>query len=105
MKEIRRQNFVVVEGSVVVGSFVTLRDALAVRARSGTILTRIMADHGEFDEAWLHAAEPSAASVELSVKQPSQVVVSAAKHRRLPLFLPRCDATCISMEACLNCMV
>ena len=70
MKEIHRQNFVVVEGSVIVGSFVTLKDALAFRAKSGTISARIMADHGEFDEARLHAAEPSSASVELSVKQP-----------------------------------
>jgi len=70
MKEIRRQNFVVVEGPVVVGSFVTLRDALAFKAKSGTIFARIMADHGEFDEARLHAAEPSSASVELPVKQP-----------------------------------
>jgi len=59
MKEIRRQNFIVVEGSVVVGSFVTLRDALAFRAKSGTIFARIMADHGEFDDARLPAAEPS----------------------------------------------
>ncbi|PYJ85356.1 MAG: hypothetical protein DME22_09540 [Verrucomicrobia bacterium] len=70
MKEIRRQNFVVVEGSVIVGSFVTLQDALAFRAKSGTISARIMADHGEFDEARLHAAEPNSASVELSVEQP-----------------------------------
>ena len=68
MKEIHRQNFVVVEGSVIVGSFVTLKDALAFRAKSGTISARIMADHGEFDE--VHAAEPNSASVELSVEQP-----------------------------------
>ncbi|PYK99169.1 MAG: hypothetical protein DME19_09590 [Verrucomicrobia bacterium] len=51
MKKIRKQTFVVVEGSIVVGSFVALRDALEFRAKSGSRYARILADHGEYDQA------------------------------------------------------
>ena len=44
------QTFVVVEGSTVVGSFVSLKDALEFRAKSGSRSARIVADHGEFDD-------------------------------------------------------
>jgi hypothetical protein len=44
------QIFIVAEGSVVIGSFVTLKDALAFRAKSGSRTARIVADHGDFDK-------------------------------------------------------
>src|SRR5919108_911939 len=49
--KIRRQTFVVIEGSAVVGSFVSLKDALEFKAKSASRSARIFADHGEFDDA------------------------------------------------------
>jgi hypothetical protein len=49
MNGIGKQIFVVVEQATVVGSFVTLRDALEFRAKSASRAARIVADHGEFD--------------------------------------------------------
>jgi hypothetical protein len=56
MKAICRQIFVVVEGADVVGSFVTLKDALQFRVKSGNRSTRIVADHGETELARSHRA-------------------------------------------------
>ena len=51
MKKSGAERFVVVEGSTVVGSFLSLRDALEFRTKSSSRSTRIVADHGEFDTA------------------------------------------------------
>jgi len=51
MKKPDLQKFVVVEGSTVVGSFVTLRDALEFRTRTASRSARIVADHGRSDLA------------------------------------------------------
>jgi len=48
--DLRKQTFVVVEGTTVVASFVSLRAALEFRAKSGSRFARILADHGEFDQ-------------------------------------------------------
>lgn len=50
MQKPRTQIFIVAEGSVVIGSFVTLKDALDFRAKSGSRTARIVADHGDFDK-------------------------------------------------------
>ena len=56
MKAIYRQIFVVVEGANVVGSFMTLKDALQFRAKNASRSTRIVADHGETELARSHLA-------------------------------------------------
>jgi len=57
MRIICSQTFVVVEGSTVVGSFVSLRDALEFRGKSGSRSARIFADHGEFDRVRFHGVK------------------------------------------------
>jgi hypothetical protein len=49
MNGIGKQVFVVIERATVVGSFMTLRDALEFKTKSATRTARIVADHGEFD--------------------------------------------------------
>jgi len=56
MNGIGKQIFVVVERATVVGSFVTLRDALEFRTKSASRAARILADHGEFDRARFRGA-------------------------------------------------
>jgi len=60
MNGIGKQIFVVVERATVVGSFVTLRDALEFRAKSASRAARILADHGEFDRARFRGATTNA---------------------------------------------
>jgi len=58
MKKFRRRTFVVVEGSTVIGSFETLREALEFRTKSGSRSARIAANRG--DQARVHRVKPSA---------------------------------------------
>jgi len=47
MEKFRAETFVVVEGPTVVGSFMTLRDALEFRTKGGSRSARIVVDHGD----------------------------------------------------------
>ena len=49
MKKPGAQKFVVVDGSTVVGSFVTLRDVLDFRTKRATRSALIVAERGRFD--------------------------------------------------------
>ena len=51
MKRSVARKFVVVEGLTVVGSFVTLKDALEFRAKGASRSTRILVEEGESDPA------------------------------------------------------